>query len=132
MTPTSEALARSHAARTQNATERAVKAIRDMDNRGEEISFSAVARTANVGRAFLYSSAEIRGEIEKLRAKTIGRREGPSSAERATEESLRGLLRASKDDNRRLRAELSALREELALAHGEVRDLKARKRTTNS
>lgn len=130
MTPASEALAKSHAARTQNATERAVKAIREMDRNGEEISFSSVARKANVGRAFLYSSEEIRSEIEELRAKTIGVGVRAPSAERATEDSLRSLLRAAKDENRRLRTELAAMREELALAHGEVRDLRTQRRSS--
>jgi regulator of replication initiation timing len=42
----------------------------------------------------------------------------------ANDESLRARLRGALEENKQLRAENAQLREELALAHGEVRELK--------
>ena len=45
------------------------------------------------------------------------------SRRRASENSTRARLRGTLEENKRLRAENALLREELALAHGRVREL---------
>jgi hypothetical protein len=104
--------------------ERACHAIRELERRGATISFQAVATEAGVSRAFLYGHAELRAAIEQLRAQY---RRTPSrlpTHERASEGSLRARLRGTLEENKRLRSENAQLRDELALAHGEVRELK--------
>jgi hypothetical protein len=46
--------------------------------------------------------------------------------ERASDESSRSRLRAALDENKRLRQEIAALRKEVGLAHGRVRELARR------
>ena len=47
----------------ERAHERARAALRDLDRRGETISFQAVARRARVSRQWLYKQPELRAEI---------------------------------------------------------------------
>jgi len=118
-----DALRGAATARSQHAEERARRAIRELHGRGVEVNFATVAHTANVGRDFLYRHAELRAAIEQLR----GQQQRPPSRlparERASENSTRARLRGTLEENKRLRAENALLREELALAHGRVREL---------
>jgi hypothetical protein len=75
-----------------------------------------------VSRQFLYSHPDLRADIERLR----GQQRTPTrlpARERTSDESIRNRLRAALDENKRLREETAALRGELALAHGHVREL---------
>ncbi|MHB1567886.1 MAG: DUF6262 family protein [Solirubrobacteraceae bacterium] len=108
--------------RSQAAHARAKTALRALDARGEQITFQAVAHTAGVSRQWLYTQPDLRHEIEQLRA-TSGDLDGrPVPArERASENSLRHRNRALLEENQRLRAELAAVKDELAVALGELR-----------
>lgn len=110
------------AARSVGAAERARRALVELDRQGETITFAVVAARARVSRQFLYSHPDLRAEIERLR----GQHPAPARLpvrERASDESIRSRLRAALDENKRLREEIAALREELGLAHGRVREL---------
>ena len=50
------------------------------------------------------------------------------SAERASDASLRALLRGALEESQRQREEIARLREELALAHGRVREIELDRR----
>jgi hypothetical protein len=117
------------AARTQSATERARRALVELHERGETISFAAVAASANVSRQFLYTEPELRAQIERLRNEPAPAAAHPSSGERASDESIRTRLRVALDENKRLRDEIAELRDELALTHGRARELELAKRT---
>ena len=115
-------------ARSLAAEKRARRAVQELQRRGATISFQAVAAEAGVSRAFLYGHAELRAAIEQLRDQ---HRRTPSrlpTRERASEESMRARLRGMLEENRRLRSENAQLRDELALAHGEVRELRLARR----
>jgi hypothetical protein len=71
------------------ATSRARTALRELDQRGAEITFQSVARHAGVSRQWLYEQPDLRHEIDRLRAATRGRPPGIQNAERASEASLR-------------------------------------------
>jgi regulator of replication initiation timing len=52
--------------------------------------------------------------------------------QRASEQSVRARLRGMLNENKRLRAENAQLRDELAVAHGEVRELKLARRRSSA
>jgi hypothetical protein len=96
------------------------------------ISFQAVATEAGVSRAFLYSHPQLRAAIEQQRDQ---QQRAPSRlpvGERASEDSLRARLRGTLEENKRLRSENAQLREELALAHGQVRELQLARRRSHT
>ena len=117
------ALAAAAATRSLEAERRAREALAVLAERGESITFKAVAARANVSRQFLYSHEELRAEIEKLRGEQLRTPQVPAR-ERASDDSIRARLRATLDENKRLRIEIAGLRAELALAHGRVRELR--------
>ena len=109
--------------RSQAAQARARTALRALDARGEPITFQAVAQAAGVSRQWLYTQPELRDVIEQLRAADGNLEDRPVPArERASENSLRHRNRALLEENQRLRAELAAVKDELAVALGELRD----------
>jgi hypothetical protein len=127
-TRSSPHLARAGAKRSLDAEQRVRSALRELDREGASISFAAVAKRAGVSRHFLYNHRDFRSEIEALRH---AQGEFPSRLpvrERASDSSVRARLRAALDDNQRQRQELSRLREELAIAHGLVRELELEQR----
>jgi hypothetical protein len=81
-----------------------------------------------VSREFLYSHSELRPEIERLRGEPPPVPARLPSGEHASDGSIRTRLRAALDENKRLRAEIAELRDELALTHGRVRELELAKR----
>jgi hypothetical protein len=115
-------LSKAAAARSTGAAQRARSALAELERAGETITFALVAARARVSRQFLYSHPDLRADIEQQR----GRQRAPARLpvrERAGDESIRVRLRTALDDNKRLREEIAALRDELALAHGRVREL---------
>jgi Family of unknown function (DUF6262) len=109
--------------RTADTEARVRKTLRAIATSGTEVNFVAVATAARVSRQFLYSHPELRAEIEQLRTQTLTAARLPDRAS-AGDESARHRLRAALDDNQRLRDENRLLKEELAIAHGELRELR--------
>ena len=82
-----------------------------------------------MSRAFLYSHADFRAEIEALRCAHSPAPPRLPSSHRASDASMRARLRPALDDNKLHREELARLREELAIAHGRVRELELARRS---
>ena len=120
------------ATRSHDADARVRRALRELGKRGGEVNFASVAAAAGVSRQFLYSQVELRSEIEQLRGEQRTALSQRPVVERASDASIRARLRAALDDNQRLRGENTRLREELALAHGTVRELELSRRTGRS
>jgi Family of unknown function (DUF6262) len=103
--------------------ERAVRALRRLDATGRPVTIDTVTREASVSRSWLYSQADLRAEIERLR--TFHGRAPISppvpARQRASDASLRRRLEAVNAEICRLREENQRLREQLAWAHGERR-----------
>jgi hypothetical protein len=115
------ALRETAAARSLDAAERARRALVELDRRGATITFAIVAARASVSRQFLYSQPDLRADIERLR----GQQRAPARLpvrDHASDQSIRSRLGAALDENKRLREEIAALREELGLTHGRVRE----------
>jgi hypothetical protein len=121
-------LAEAAAQRTIDAERRVRDALRELDRQGVAISFVSVAQRARVSRAFLYAHADLRGEIEALRHSQDGMATRLPVRERASDASIRVRLRAALEDNQRQRLQIAGLREELAIAHGRVRELELDRR----
>jgi len=121
-------LADAAARRTLEAEQRVHGTLRDLDREGATVTFAAVAKRAGVSRVFLYEHAELRAQIEALRAAQAAAPARLPVRQRASDPSLRARLRAALDENQRQREEIAALREELALAHGRVRELELDRR----
>ena len=121
-------LADAAARRTLDAEQRVRAALRELDREDATINFATVAQRARVSRAFLYEHADLRSEIESLRVAQAGAPARLPIRRRASETSLRTRLRAALEDNQRQREELAALRDELAIAHGRVRELELDRR----
>jgi hypothetical protein len=120
----SQALRNSAAARSIAAEQRARHAIAELDRRGQPVTFLAVATEAGVSARYLYSHPQLRAAIEQFRDEQHRTPSRPSRHPRASDESLRARLRGVLEENKRLRSENAQLRDELAHAHGEVRELK--------
>jgi hypothetical protein len=114
------------ARRTLDAEERVRGALRELDSEGATITFAAVANRARVSRVFLYQHAELRSEIETLRAAQAATPARLPVRQRASDPSLRARLRAALDESQLQREEIARLREELA--HGRVRELELERR----
>lgn len=123
MTTDRVASLRAAAARKRElANSRARAALRELDQRGADITFQSVARHAGVSRQWLYEQPELRAEIQRLRAALGQRPTGIPAAERASDASLRQRVAMLAAENRRLREETQALKAELALAYGARRE----------
>ena len=119
-------LAQAAAGRHQAALKKASDAIECLDRSGQAITFSAVAATAGVSRAWLYRNPGIRDLITRLRS-SPSRTATTKAAHRATADSLRARLDAARQEITRLRAENATLREQAARQLGQQR---ARERGT--
>ena len=127
----STALRSAAAARSVAAEQRARHAIAELDRRGQAITFLAVAAEASVSARYLYAHPQLRAAIEQLRDEQHITPSRPPRHPRANDESIRARLRGALEENKQLRAENAQLRDELALAHGEIRELKLATRCGN-
>ena len=94
-----------------------------MDATGKPISFESVAREASVSRSWLYSQADLRQEVERLRTRHQPRPSttAPPDRQRASETSLLRRLEAATERISHLERDNSALHAALAQALGEHR-----------
>lgn len=126
--PAPRALAEAAANRTLDAEQRVSDTLRQLDADGAAVSFAKVSEHARVSRAFLYAHPQLRAKIETLRSVQGAEPARLPVRQRGSDPSVRARLRAALDENQRQRTEIAALREELALAHGRVRELELDRR----
>lgn len=103
------------------ATQRATTALAALNRTGGPVTFTSLAEAADVSRSWLYTQPALRDTITSLRTNTPRSSAKAPAAQRATTESLRQRLDATRNDVTRLRAENQTLRDQLALALGEQR-----------
>jgi hypothetical protein len=103
-----------------SALVRAREALAAMHDAGSEITFQGVADRAGVSRQWLYKNPKLRAEIDKLRATDRSPHAVPGP-QRTTDASLRQRNAMLLEDNRRLRAENTQLKQEIATLIGERR-----------
>ena len=91
-------------------------------------SASPLSPSAPGSAARFYEHAAFRAEIEALRTVQGAAPGRLPAGQRASDASLRARLRAALDDNQRQREEITRMRDELAIAHGRVRELELDRR----
>ena len=116
-------LRRAAAARHDATVDRARAAIDELDRAGHPLTFTAVARAAHVSRSWLYNQPDLRVIIARLCSDATPTSDAPAvpAAQRATPESLRQRLDATRDEITRLRADNTNLRDQLARTLGQQR-----------
>jgi cell division protein FtsB len=121
----SERLAAAARLRHEQTLARPRTALRQFEASGESVTYTRVAATAKVSRAWLYSQPEIRAAVERLRA-INGRSTAATvpARQRTSEASLVRRLEAAHRRNQELTQQVTDLRIQLAAAHGALRDSK--------
>jgi hypothetical protein len=109
--------------RAEQTRAKALRALRDLDDASQAVTFEAVAREAGVSRSWLYSEPDIRAQIDQLRT----RRPTPTALltpqrQRASDDSLLRRLEATTERMRQLEEDNRQLREALAEALGVARE----------
>ena len=101
---------------------KAIQALRELDRAGTPITFEVVANAAGISRSWLYTQADIRAEIQRLRDATR-RAPTPSipAAQRTSDSSAQARLQAAVQRNRALAEDNHRLRRQLAQALGQQR-----------
>ena len=111
---------------------KAIRALRELDRAGTPITFEIVAHTAGVSRSWLYTQADIRAEIQRLRDTT---RRAPTtsipSAQRTSDSSAQTRLQAAIQRNRARAEDNQRLRRQLAQALGQRRQAPAPREGTD-
>jgi len=101
---------------------KAIRALRELDRAGTPINFEVVARTAGVSRSWLYAQADIRADIQRLRAVTRNTASTPvPTPQRTSLASARARLQTALERNQILADDNQRLRRQLAHALGEQR-----------
>lgn len=112
--------------RREATLQRTRTALRRLEQTGQPVTFRSVAEAAQVSRSWLYAEEEIRAEIERLRES--GRRaHNPApipAGQRASPASLTARLEAALERNKTLAEDNRLLREQLAVALGQLRAAK--------
>ena len=109
--------------RAKQTRQRAIAALRRMDDAGQRITFDAVAHQAGISRSWLYAQDDLRAEIERLRQRHPAAPPAPvpPRRQRASDPSLLRRLEAATARIRPLEADNQQLRDALARALGERR-----------
>lgn len=114
--------------KAEAAEQAAVEALRLLRAQGQRVTVASVAREAGVSPAYLYGHKELRAQILGLSA--AGR---PGAALLAAPVGPSGMIsvlhariEAVEDERRQLRLRVRRLERDLAVAHGEIIELRSR------
>lgn len=106
---TEQALRRAAVAREEGVSRRIEQAVNELAEANARMTVARVARVARVSRQSIYNRPAV---VSKIHAS--GSAAQVRSTHRASEASTAARLRLALDDNKRLRADLSAARAEIA------------------
>jgi hypothetical protein len=110
-----------------DCTARVHAVLDDLEREGGPATVAGVASRAGVSRTFLYDNAQA-SLLERLRAITTAQptsgRPALPQAQRISTKSHETIVRTLRDANRKLRQDNDQLRNELAVALGQLRDLR--------
>lgn len=113
--------------RAEAAERAALEALRQLRGQGKRITVAAVARQAGVSPRYLYSKPHLLAQITGLRA--AGAPGVPLPAEPVKPSGMISVLKARIDvleaERRQLRERVGRLEHDLAVAHGEIIELRS-------
>ncbi len=113
--------------RRLDCTARVHAVLDDLERDGGPATVAGVASRAGVSRTFLYDNAQT-PLMERLRAITAAQpssgRPAQPETQRISTKSHETIVRTLRDANRKLRQDNDQLRNELAVALGQLRDLR--------
>ena len=115
-------LATAAKAKSVAKTTAAERAIRALVKRGEQVTFQAVSREADVSHAFLYGHPDLRRRIEHLRSQARPAT-SPAPAD-STDTVVLALTNQIEQLQKQHRKQITELREALQQAHGENLNLR--------
>ena len=124
--PRSNNVAFLHAAqekRHQDMIARTLRALDELLTGGEPLTYSRLALTAGVSRAWLYRESGVRQAIDHALSRVRCRPRPDPHPTQQSEASKDARIRHLLDDNRRLRGEVQALTTRLGELLGEIREL---------
>jgi phosphotransferase system HPr-like phosphotransfer protein len=123
-----ELLVKAAAAKKKDAVERLEKAIQQVLDSGETITFKAIAETAGLSVSYLYKYPEIKNRIAELRnqqkAAIGGIVNKTPQFQPATDKSKAVIISKLRQENRRLRSENEDLKKHIEVAQGKVIELR--------
>lgn len=118
--------------RSQRTRQRATAALRRLEATGQQVTFDALAREADVSRSWLYSQPDLRAEVQRLRDRRQPHRRNPiPDRQRVSDASLQRRLEIATERIGELEADNRQLRRALAEALGQRRrDTPTRQQTS--
>lgn len=123
-----ELLVKAAEAKKKDAAERLEKAIQQVLDSGETITFKAIAETAGLSVSYLYKYPEIKNRIAELRnqqkASIGGIVNKTPKFQPATDKSKAVIISKLRQENRRLRNENEDLKKHIEIAQGKVIELR--------
>ena len=123
-----ELLVKAAAAKKKDAAERLEKAIQQVLDSGETITFKAIAETAGLSVSYLYKYPEIKNRIAELRnqqkAAIGGIVNKTPKFQPATDKSKAVIISKLRQENRRLRNDNEDLKKHIEVAQGKVIELR--------
>jgi hypothetical protein len=123
-----ELLVKAAATKKKDAAERLEKAIQQVLDSGENITFKAIAETAGLSVSYLYKYPEIKNRIAELRnqqkAAIGGIVNKTPKFQPATDKSKAVIISKLRQENRRLRNENEDLKKHIEVAQGKVIELR--------
>lgn len=124
--PAPEPLRQAARSRTEQAEKRTHAALRRLATTDQTITFTAVAREAAVSTDFLYRHPIIRAQIERqYRTRIPAESPGPPDTH-STSSAIRAMTTRLAEQRQVHQQEVNALRQALAVAHGENLELRRR------
>ncbi len=116
-----EALRRAAQARHDATAARAEAAFEALRRQGRPVSFGQLAKAAGVARSWLYRQPELREKVMRLRGGPRPEHRPGQDRQRASADSLRQQLHVYREELARVRAENTALKEQVARQLGTAR-----------
>lgn len=123
-----ELLVKAAAAKKKDAADRLEKAIQQVLDSGENITFKAIAETAGLSVSYLYKYPEIKNRIAELRnqqkAAIGGIVNKTPKFQPATDKSKAVIISKLRQENRKLRSENQDFKKHIEVAQGKVIELR--------
>jgi len=104
--------------RGADAQEKAILAIRLLQNSGEPVNFASVQKLSGVSKNFLYKNIEIRKEIEAIRAAAMDREQILQFRYQKTQKSKDVIIEAKDKRIAKLEKENEQLKREIDVLRG--------------